>query len=72
MRIIYWIATGLLALQMLFSAYMYFFQHDAIVKAFTSFNYPSYVIYPLAVLKLSGIAVILIKFLWKLLISIME
>ncbi len=66
MKIIYWIATGLLSAQMLFSAGMYFSQHDDIVQAFTSFNYPSYVIYPLAVLKLSGITVILLNK-WKLL-----
>ncbi len=66
MKIAYWIATGLLTLQMLFSAGMYFFKHEYIVQAFTSFDYPSYVIYPLAILKLSGITVILLNK-WKLL-----
>ncbi|GAA4273372.1 DoxX family protein [Aquimarina gracilis] len=66
MKIAYWIATGLLSALMLFSASMYFFNHEEIVKTFTSFNYPSYVIYPLAILKLLGITVILLNK-WKLL-----
>ncbi|MFD2186397.1 DoxX family protein [Aquimarina celericrescens] len=64
MKIIYWIATGLLSALMLFSAAMYFFNHEEISQTFTSFNYPSYVIYPLAILKLSGIIVILLNT-WK-------
>ncbi len=64
MKIAYWIATGLLSALMLFSASMYFFNHEEILKTFTSFTYPGYVIYPLAVLKLSGITVILLNK-WK-------
>ncbi|MBQ4819888.1 DoxX family protein [Aquimarina sp. MMG016] len=64
MKIAYWIATGLLSLMMLFSASMYIFNHEEILKTFISFNYPGYVIYPLAILKLSGITVILLNK-WK-------
>ena len=66
MKIIYWIAIGLLTALMLFSAGMYIFNHKEILQIFTSFNYPVYIIYPLAVLKLSGITVILLNK-WKLL-----
>jgi len=58
-KIIYWIATAALTLLMLFSASMYFFNHDMIVQVFTSFGYPTYIIYPLAVVKLLGLIVIL-------------
>lgn len=58
-RIIYWIATGLLALLVLFSASMYFFNHEEVVEAFKKLGHPTYIIYPLAILKILGLAVIL-------------
>ncbi len=54
-KIIFYLATGLLTLLMLFSVSMYFFKHDDVVGAFTSFGYPSYIIYPYAVAKLLGL-----------------
>ena len=57
-KIIYYAATGLLTLLMLFSVSMYFFKHDDIVIAFTNFGYPAYIIYPYAVLKLLGLIVL--------------
>jgi hypothetical protein len=58
-RVIYWIATGLLGLLVLFSAGMYFFNHAEIVEAFTALGFPTYIIYPLATLKILGLIVIL-------------
>lgn len=58
-RIIYWVVTGLFALMMLFSAGMYFFNNVEVVEVFKTLGYPSHIIYPLAILKLSGVAVIL-------------
>ena len=58
-KIIYWIATSLLTLLVLFSAGMYFFNHEEIIKAFEGLGYPTYIIYPLAILKLMGLAIIL-------------
>jgi DoxX-like protein len=58
-KIIYWIATGLLALLVLFSAGMYFFNHVEVSKVFESLGYPTYIVYPLAVMKLLGLSVIL-------------
>ena len=60
-KIIYWVATGLLSAQMLFSATMYFFNHDYVKEAFTNFNYPTYIIYPMAILKILGIVAIITK-----------
>lgn len=57
-KIIYYIATGLLTLLMLFSAGMYFFNHEEVAAMFTSFGYPTYIIYPYAVAKLLGLVVI--------------
>lgn len=65
-KIIYWIATGLLTLLVLFSAGMYFFNHVEVAKVFEGLGYPTYIIYPLAVLKLLGLLVILGNFGGKL------
>lgn len=54
-KIIYYIATGLLTAVMLFSVSMYFFKHEMIKGAFESFGYPTYLIYPYAVIKLLGL-----------------
>ena len=54
-KIIFYAATGLLTLLMLFSAGMYFFNHEEVAGMFTSFGYPTYIIYPLAVAKLLGL-----------------
>lgn len=57
-KIIYFVATGLFTALMLFSAGMYFFKNADIVKGFTSFGYPTYLIYPLAIAKLLGLVTI--------------
>ncbi len=54
-KIIYYIATGLLTAVMLFSVSMYFFKHEDISQAFESFGYPTYLIYPYAIVKLLGL-----------------
>lgn len=54
-KIIFYVATGLLTLLMLFSVNMYFFKHDDVSQMFISFGYPSYIIYPYAVAKLLGL-----------------
>lgn len=54
-KIIYYISTGLLTVVMLFSVSMYFFKYEDISKAFTSFGYPTYIIYPYAIAKLLGL-----------------
>lgn len=57
-KIIYFLATGLLTLFMLFSAGMYFFNHEEVAGLFTSFGYPTYIIYPYAIAKLLGLIAI--------------
>ncbi|HEX8639501.1 MAG TPA: DoxX family protein [Pyrinomonadaceae bacterium] len=60
-RIIYWIVTGLLCLMMLASAAIYVFNPDEAAKVFTSLSYPTYVVYPLAIAKILGVAAIVTK-----------
>jgi len=59
MKIVYWIATVALCAIMLYSAQMYFFNTEMVKGFFESFNYPTYIVIPLAVAKLLGIAAIL-------------
>jgi hypothetical protein len=54
-KIIFYVATGLLSLLMLFSAGMYFFNHEEVVSMFNKFGYPSYIIYPYGLAKLLGV-----------------
>ncbi|HDZ06574.1 hypothetical protein LCGC14_0319190 [marine sediment metagenome] len=54
-RIIYYIATGIFSLVILFSAGMYFFNHEFIKGAFVKLGYPTYLIYPYATAKLVGL-----------------
>ncbi len=57
-KIIYYVATGLLTVLMLFSAGMYFFNHDMVRETFTTLGYPTYIIYPLAIAKVLGLIAI--------------
>jgi hypothetical protein len=54
-KIIFYIATGLLTVLLLFSAGMYFFNHEEVATMFTGFGYPTYIIYPYAIAKLLGL-----------------
>jgi len=55
---IYYIATSLLTLLILFSAGMYFFNHAEVSVMFANFGYPTYIIYPYAVAKILGLITI--------------
>ena len=52
------ISTGLLTLMMLGSAGMYIVKNEEISKVFESLGYPSYIIIPLAILKVLGLIAI--------------
>ena len=58
-KILYWASTGLLSILLLMSAGMYVFDHAEIMKMFTAFGYPTYIIYPLALAKIAAIVVLL-------------
>ncbi len=58
-RIIYWIATGLFCALMLYSASMYFMNTGMIESFFEEFSHPTYIVIPLAILKICGVLMLL-------------
>lgn len=58
-KIIYWSSTGLLSALLLFSAGMYVFNNEMVAEMLTSFGYPTYIIYPLAIAKISAVIVLI-------------
>jgi len=65
-KIIYWIATGLVSLGMLMSAFMYFSGSPDIVNGFKSIGFPGYLIPFLGLAKLSAAITLLIPKVEKL------
>mgnify|MGYP001299564699 CR=1 FL=1 len=57
-KIIFWIATGLLSVLILFSSGMYVINNEMVQGMFASVGFPLFIIYPLAFLNISGSAVI--------------
>ena len=57
-KIIYYTFTVIFTLIIVFSAGMYFFNHDFIKQAFTNLGYPTYLIYPYATAKILGVIAI--------------
>ncbi|KGK28680.1 DoxX family protein [Cellulophaga baltica] len=60
-KIIYWITTGLLCLLFFAGAMMYIFNYPRAEGFFISLGFPTWIIYPLAILKISGAIAILTK-----------
>ena len=58
-KIIYWIATAVCCGIMLFSAQMYFLKYEMVKGFFQSLNYPTYIVYPIAIAKVLGMVAIL-------------
>lgn len=57
-KILFWVTTGILTGIMLFSVYNYFFNYEIIAGFFEGYNYPTYLVYPLAIAKLLGLIAI--------------
>ncbi|WP_088324904.1 DoxX family protein [Polaribacter tangerinus] len=57
-KIIFYVSTGLLTVLMLFSVSMYIFDNQNMQASFTKFNFPTYLIYPLAFAKILGLIAI--------------
>ena len=60
-RILYWISTGLLSLMMTGSGIAYMVAHAEVAEVFHTLGYPTYIVYPLAILKLLGVVAILTR-----------
>ena len=58
-KIAYWIVTVLMCILFSYSASMYFTNTEAIKGFFEAFNYPSYVVIPLAIAKVLGVIAII-------------
>ncbi len=60
-KIIYWGATGIISFLFASGALMYFFNYDYAHQFFISLGFPTWIIYPLAVLKILGPIAILTR-----------
>jgi len=58
-KIIYWIATGLLSFLFAAGGLMYLLNYARAYGFFTNLGFPTWIIYPLAILKLAGVVAIL-------------
>lgn len=59
LKITYWTATAFICMVMLYSAVMYLTNYKVVSGFFDALHFPLWIIYPLAFLKLSGVAMIL-------------
>ncbi|MEM6805493.1 MAG: DoxX family protein [Bacteroidota bacterium] len=60
-KIIYWVATGIMCAIFTFSAGMYFLNYEAVVGIFEGYNFPGWIVYPLATAKILGVIAVLTK-----------
>ncbi|WP_299683557.1 DoxX family protein [uncultured Dokdonia sp.] len=60
-RIIYWITTGLLCALFFMGAMMYIFNYPRAESFFINLGFPTWIIYPLATLKILGVLTILTR-----------
>ncbi len=58
-KITFWSTTGLLSLILMMSSGMYVFNNEMVQETFIALGYPTYLIYPLVVAKLSAVAILL-------------
>ena len=60
-KIIYWTATALMIALFLGSAGINIIQHDDVAEFYDVLNFPSWLIYPIAILKILGVVAILYR-----------
>ena len=58
-RIIYWVTTALLCLLLIYSAFNYLTQTETFTGYYESFNYPIYLVVPMAFAKIAAAIMIL-------------
>ncbi len=58
-RAIYWVATVLMCAMFLYSASMYITKTEMVTGFFEMLNYPTYLVYPLAIAKILGVVMVL-------------
>ena len=57
-KILYWVSTGIVLFLLTWAAASYHIIHDTQAGYFTAFGYPTYLVYPLAYLKIAAILII--------------
>ncbi len=57
-KIVFYTATGILTVIMLFSVFNYVTKYEMIAGFFEHFNYPTYLVYPLAMAKILGLVAV--------------
>jgi hypothetical protein len=57
-KLVYLISTGLLSLLMIMSAGMYFLNHAEVSLTFEKLGFPTFIVYPLGIAKLTGLVAI--------------
>jgi pheromone shutdown protein TraB len=60
-KIIYWIATGLMSIVFLFSAGMYLSNYEMVTGFFKNLGFPTWLVYPMAILKILGVVAVISK-----------
>ena len=60
-RVVYWVATAILCLVVLYSAFMYLFYYDMVAGFYRALGFPVWMIYPSAIAKLLAVAAILTR-----------
>ena len=60
-KVIYWVATGFLSALFIMGAMLYIFNYPRAESFFISLGFPTWIIYPLAILKILGPLVILTR-----------
>ena len=58
-KIIYWLSTSIMCLIFLFSAFLYVFGHDIASVCYAVIGFPTWILYPSALLKVLGVVAIL-------------
>ncbi len=58
-KTLYWLSPSLVLLLMSWSIVLYHIRHEVMSGFFTELGYPSYIVYPLAYLKLAAVIVII-------------
>ncbi len=58
MKLFYWISTGLFSIVILGSIWLYLTQYERFSEGFLKLGYPSYLVYPLVVVKFLGLVAI--------------
>ena len=61
LKLVHWIFTGLASAMLLMGAGIYIFNQEEVIGIFGLLGFPSWLIYPMAIAKISGVIVLIAK-----------